>query len=155
MSEQRLIDANFLALSFRTAAKSLVSANGDNLISDTYVAIAEYLESGRIGITVDAVPREEYESLLKRFQHLLESDYISSFDEVKLGTGEYKRDIREADLEHPRGRWGFRAYRGDMRLTVNGEVVCSNCHAPYFRVVGTWFKYCPHCGAKMDGGVKR
>lgn len=52
------------------------------------------------------------------------------------------------------GRWGYRAYRNDERITVSGEVVCSNCHAPYFRFVGTWFKYCPHCGAKMDGGAE-
>lgn len=150
MSEQRLIDANFLALSFRTAAERLVSENGDNLISDTYAAIAEYLESGRIGITVDAVPREEYESLLKRFRHLLESDYIRSFDEVKLGTGEHKRDIREADRENRHGQW---------ENELLGYRNCSECGCehPLFddhgiRVDDT---YCPLCGAKMDGGGSR
>lgn len=96
MSEQRLIDANFLALSIHTAAERLALENGDNIISKTCTTLAEYLESGRIGITVDAVPREEHELLVRRLEHLLESDYIRSFDEVKLGTGEYKRDIREA-----------------------------------------------------------
>ena len=47
--------------------------------------------------TVDAVPREEYESLLKRFRHLLESDFIRSFDEYDPKTGTWKRDISEAD----------------------------------------------------------
>lgn len=47
--------------------------------------------------TVDAVPRDEYESLLKRFRHLLESDFIRSFDEYDPKTGTYKRDISEAD----------------------------------------------------------
>lgn len=47
--------------------------------------------------TVDAVPREEHESLLKRFRHLLESDFIRSFDEYDPKTGTYKRDISEAD----------------------------------------------------------
>ena len=46
--------------------------------------------------TVDVVPREEYESLLKRFRHLLESDFIRSFDEYDPKTGTYKRDISEA-----------------------------------------------------------
>lgn len=46
--------------------------------------------------SVDAVPREQHEALLRRFQHLLESDYIRSFDEVDPRTGTYKRDISEA-----------------------------------------------------------
>ena len=96
LSEQRLIDANFLALCLRGAAERLASENGDNIVSETFATLAEYLKSARIGLTVDAVPREEHESLLRRFRHLRESDYIRSFDEVKLGTSEYKRDIREA-----------------------------------------------------------
>ena len=50
--------------------------------------------------------------------------------------------------------WGYRAYRSDMRITVSGEAVCRKCHAPFFRVRGHWFKYCPNCGAKMDGGTE-
>ena len=47
--------------------------------------------------TVDAVPRDEYDALLKRFRHLLESDFIRSFDECDPRSGTYKRDITEAD----------------------------------------------------------
>lgn len=36
-------------------------------------------------------------SLLKRFRHLLQSDFIRSFDEWDPKKGDYKRDIREAD----------------------------------------------------------
>ena len=43
------------------------------------------------------VTREEYESLLRRFKHLLESDIIALYDEVDPKTGEYKRDIKELD----------------------------------------------------------
>ncbi|MBO7309527.1 MAG: hypothetical protein J6V38_07855 [Kiritimatiellae bacterium] len=46
---------------------------------------------------VDAVPRDEYDALLKRFRHLLESDFIRSFDEYDPRTQTYKRDIIEAD----------------------------------------------------------
>ena len=42
------------------------------------------------------VSRDEHELLLKRFQHLLESDFIRSFDEYDPMTGTYKRDISEA-----------------------------------------------------------
>jgi len=54
-------------------------------------------------------------------------------------------------VEVVHGRWGYRPYRTDTHITVSGEVVCSNCHAAYFRVRGHWFKFCPHCGAKMGG----
>lgn len=40
---------------------------------------------------------KEYELLLKRFRHLLESDFISKYDEVEPRTGEYKLDIKELD----------------------------------------------------------
>lgn len=46
--------------------------------------------------------------------------------------------------------WGYMLYRSDVRITTSGEVVCRNCHALFFRVIGQWFKYCPNCGAKMD-----
>lgn len=43
------------------------------------------------------VTRDEFESLLKRFRHLIQSNFIRSFDEVEPRTGAYKRDISEAD----------------------------------------------------------
>lgn len=83
--------------------------------------------------------------------------YVHASPEFKTRMNTLKELIDQAptiEAEPVRhGRWGYRAYRNDARITVSGEVVCSNCHAPYFRVIGTWFKYCPHCGAKMDGGV--
>lgn len=54
-------------------------------------------------------------------------------------------------VEVVHGRWDYRPYRADTHITASGEVVCSNCHAAYFRVRGHWFKFCPHCGAKMGG----
>lgn len=46
---------------------------------------------------VEAVTANEYEFLLRRFRHLLKSRYISTFDAVNPFTGEYTRDIAEAD----------------------------------------------------------
>lgn len=37
-------------------------------------------------------------SVRRRLQHLLQSKLIASFDKVKLRSGEYGRDIREADM---------------------------------------------------------
>lgn len=68
--------------------------------------------------TVDAVPRDEYDALLKRFRHLLESDFIRSFDQYDPRTQTYKRDIAEADnvdqvvrCKHCRA-WGESAVEG-------------------------------------------
>lgn len=143
MSEHRLIDAELLAWSFLSAAEHLESEN-KTLVSRTMHCIGEMIESGELGITVDAVPREEFESLLKRFRHLLESDYIRSFDEVECGTGKYKRDIEEADRENRCGRWINESL---------GYRNCSECGCehPIQDAKGYYIddNYCPECGAKM------
>ena len=40
----------------------------------------------------------------------------------------------------------------------NDDGRCTNCggHAPFFAYADDWFetKYCPHCGAQMDGKEK-
>lgn len=41
---------------------------------------------------------ESYNLLLSRFRHLLQSDFIRSFDEYDRLKGDYKRDIKEADM---------------------------------------------------------
>lgn len=41
---------------------------------------------------------KDFELLLKRFRHLLESDVIALYDEVDTRTGKYKRDIKELDI---------------------------------------------------------
>ena len=57
----------------------------------------------RIKVAIKKVPTaagdltSEDDPLIQRLRHLLESDYIRSFDAVDPITKEYKRDIREAD----------------------------------------------------------
>ena len=46
--------------------------------------------------TIDRL-RADNEVILRRLKHLLESDYISQFDQVDPNTQEYIRNIREAD----------------------------------------------------------
>ena len=41
--------------------------------------------------------KESYEMLLRRFKHLMQSDFIASFDEYNNVTKLYRRDIKEAD----------------------------------------------------------
>ena len=90
---------------------------------------------------VDAVPRAEYEDLMKRFRHLLESDFISRFDEVDITTGRYKRDIAEADkAQHVRhSKWVCR---------TPGVFSCGACLGLALGNRPTC--YCPNCGEKMD-----
>ena len=92
---------------------------------------------------VDAVPRAEYEGLLKRFRHLLESDFIASFAEVEPFTGKYKRDIAEADKVQPvrHSKWVCR---------TPGVFSCGECLGLALGNRPTC--YCPDCGARMDGG---
>lgn len=68
--------------------------HGDRLLEEVIGVLNDAIQKAP---TVDAVPRDEHESLLKRFRHLLESDFIRSFDEYDPKTGTYKRDISEAD----------------------------------------------------------
>lgn len=134
-----------------TAMRDLRKEKREDL-AEAVEFIAQSLRESRDDLLEDAVSREEYDLLVRRLQHLLESDYIRSFDEKEIMTGRYKRDIKEADtvpVVHTRSE--YRAYRGIKRVTVSGEIVCHNCHAKHFRVEGTRLKFCPECGAKMYG----
>lgn len=47
--------------------------------------------------TPAADPQRELHTIRMRLQHLLQSEFISSFDMKDIYTGEYVRDIRDAD----------------------------------------------------------
>lgn len=66
----------------------------ERLLTEVFGVLNDVIQNAP---TVDAVPREEHDALLKRFRHLLESDFIRSFDEYDPKTGTWKRDISEAD----------------------------------------------------------
>lgn len=101
MSDVRLIDANALMERMQRKKSGVADKRYTEGFND---AVARFRSMVHSSPTVDAVPRDEYEALLKRFWHLLESDYIRSFDEVDRRTGTYKRDIKEADEDN----WGKR-----------------------------------------------
>ena len=77
--------------------------------------------------------REDYDALLKRFRHLLQSDFIRSFDEYDPRMQTYKRNIAEAD-------------------TVASPVRCKDCihydNTPY-----DWVgpRYCECLGCYRQG----
>lgn len=48
------------------------------------------------------------------------------------------------------GRWILKSFI-PHHVTVDGYLVCPNCNNSFYRIKGTWFKRCPHCGTKMDG----
>lgn len=143
MSKMRLIDANALMDNIESWYNRIGETMNlsDSIIRNVLSSVMDYINEEE---TVDAVPLEEHECLLKRFRHLLKSDYIRSFDEVKRGTGEYKRDIKEADRENRHGRWIDESY---------GYRNCSECGCEHPILDANGFhlddRYCPDCGAKM------
>lgn len=89
----RLIDADAPVKYFEGLAVSLANVECFAAADATQTAA----ETLKLAPTIDAVPRDEYELLSKRFRHLLESDFIRSFDEYDPTAHAYKRDISEAD----------------------------------------------------------
>ncbi len=49
-------------------------------------------------------------------------------------------------------QWLYRMYSDTERATIDGELCCPECSHRFKRIKGTWFKHCPECGVKMDGG---
>lgn len=116
-------------------------------------AFGDIIEMVKRMPAVDAVPAAEHDMLVRRLQHLLDSDYICSFDERDFRTGEYKRDIREATAPVVHARWAVTFAPESTALTP--IAYCTACK----RASTTWsdglekeIRYCFFCGAKMDGG---
>lgn len=83
---------------------------------------------------------------------------LAEYDRTHVGEpGRARKLIEDAptvDAEPVRNvEWKYQTFRTDRRVTVDGEVTCEDCHAKHFRVVGTWFKHCPYCGGRLDGGA--
>ena len=81
--------------------------------------------------------------LERRLKHLLQSDFIRSFDEVDARTKEYKRDIREADVLPTTttggcGTWDIQYFDNTPRFFI-----CSNCKSR----LSYRYNFCPCCGS--------
>ena len=95
--------------------------------------------------------------LTNRLKHLLQSDYIRQFDEKDPRTGAYMRDIKTATgaAQQQRGTW-----KAENSRPKSYKYICSICGGTaYERPAPTSkapkrcsLKFCPHCGAIMDGG---
>jgi len=95
---------------------------------------------------VDTVPKAYYDNLLKRFKHLIQSDYIRSFDAWDSRKNDYVLDIRDAEpVRH--GHWDV--VKSSIHPYGN-DVACSVCGFKMGSSFG--YGFCPNCGAKMDGG---
>lgn len=158
MSEDRLVSARSLVCAFRSVAmeyatRAMTAKDKTKRERDVYtyncmMNIADLLEDVDLsGVEVDAVPREEHELLVRRLEHLLNSDYIRSFDEKDIETGKYKRDIRDADRERVYAEWREAATFGSHHVCQERGVVCSYC----CELSKHRHKFCPSCGAKMGG----
>lgn len=54
-----------------------------------------------------------------------------------------------------RGRWLIAIEKRRRYAPVSSDMLCSNCRAAVERIDGINYKYCPNCGAKMDGEEER
>lgn len=82
----------------------------EDMIERIKIAIKKSVPTAASELTVESDP------IIKRLRHLLESEYIRSFDEVDPRTQEYKRDIREADKGRAAPETApFRSY-GEMTI---------------------------------------
>ena len=77
--------------------------NGLMILDHDVKFVHESTEAHEIEIireeTTDAADlQRELHTIRMRLQHLLQSDFIRSFDEKDIKTGEYVRDIKHADL---------------------------------------------------------
>lgn len=54
-----------------------------------------------------------------------------------------------------RSKWFVMTTFDQLDRFKDYELECSCCHAIYrarsISIIEDWYKYCPHCGAKMDG----
>lgn len=75
----------------------------------------------------------------------VENIMLSSWGESALWKLRYLPPADVVEVRH--GKWTIRAtsYRDKFNYG------CSVCHKRYLRGTGENFKYCPNCGAKMDG----
>lgn len=97
-----------------------------------------------------------------KFQQIFDI-YRETIDAVKCRPGAVENAIKLCTMyldEQPtieaepvrHGRWKFE--KGDNKATIDGWI-CTACNygyhtkVPYFEC----FKYCPMCGARMDGGA--
>lgn len=84
--------------------------------------------------------KNDIDRLERRLKHLLQSEFIRSFDEVDARTKEYKRDIREADNKNTGGcgTWEIQYFDNTPRFFI-----CSNCKSR----LSYRYNFCPCCGS--------
>lgn len=134
---------------FRGKLQSYVNWNEylGNEARDALKTVAGWLNEDAC---IPVVPREEYDRLHARFQHLMESPYIRGFDQVELGTGKYKQDIRlavgpdEKLMEDGLSGCAFCGGEGELR-TMQVESRDEGDYALGNTII------CKGCGAVMQG----
>ena len=80
------------------------------------------------------------------------NDFVSGIEMVL----EYAKNIPAADVIPVRhGRWIDKQLIKSFKHTNIPVVECSACGIDFCDIINNhyfMYKYCPHCGAKMDGG---
>lgn len=81
----------------REALRAIRSGNIDYLTRDDLQRAISWLYTDA-SFTIK-LKNINIKSLENRLKHLLQSEFIRSFDEVSYPSGTYKRDIKEADIQ--------------------------------------------------------
>ena len=70
-----------------------------------------------------------------------------------VSLSEVRKALSLATVEEPvrRGRWLIAINTRRKYAPVSSDMLCSNCRAAVERLDGINYKYCPNCGARMDG----
>ena len=89
----------------------------------------------------------DLDALQKKFEGLKETDGHATGRNAYDLCAMLTEDAPTIDHEElrPKGRWVFDAFTAKH----GNPYICSRCNTEY----GDTHNYCPHCGAKMEGGA--
>ena len=100
------------------------------------------------------------EDAIREIEQINPVDYGAMWDyEAHHWAGECLRDCKEAIDSIPAADVApvvhgcFEPCFDENGNWRQGFAKCSNCDKEYYAQVINHFGYCPHCGAKMDGGA--
>ena len=127
---------------------------GNQIIAPT--AVLRWTENGKKVLTMTKYIK--LEELMKfpirrnRYNKEHGNDFVSGIEMVL----EYAKNIPAADVAPVRhGRWVDKQLIKSFKNTNIPVVECSACGIDFCDIINNhyfMYKYCPNCGAKMDGG---
>ena len=104
-------------------------ANEKRLVAYDPIAFGEFTQSLKNTLEVYDPYSDGYEDGVERIEDWLEFNYV---DAVEVVHGRWEKEHDDLDIDR-----GWK---------------CSHCNGSVYEMTYEPYQYCPHCGAKMDGG---